>query len=75
MRNILSCQPGSIFTGKEINGFFFNALENKTSKANLAKKYLKHFSFRDNRKYELYCGVMRDKGPECIMFFRVEEEG
>ena len=59
MKNVLSYQPGSIFTGKELNDVFSHAIENKTSKAKIAKKYVEHFRFKDNR-------------PECAMFIRVQ---
>lgn len=68
MKNILSYQPGAIFSGKELNDFFFHAIENKTSKAKVAKKYLRHFTFKDNRLYRMYRGKMRDSGPACTMF-------
>ena len=72
MKNILSYQPGSIFTGKELNVFFSHAIENKTSKAKIAKKYVEHFRFKDNRLYQMGRGKMRDSGPECAMFIRVQ---
>ena len=68
MKNILSYQPGSIFTGKELNEFFSYAIEHKTSKAKIAMKYLDHFKFKDNRLYRMYRGKMRDGGPMCSMF-------
>ena len=72
MKNVLSYQPGSIFTGKELNDFFSHAIENKTSKAKIAKKYIEHFRFKDNRLYQMGRGKMRDSGPECAMFIRVQ---
>ena len=72
MKNILSYQPGSIFTGKELNGFFSYAIENKTSKAKIAKKYVEHFRCKDNRLYQMGRGKMRDSGPEYAMFIRVQ---
>ena len=72
MKNVLSYQPGSIFTGKELNDFFSYAIENKTSKAKIVKKYVEHFRFKDNRLYQMGRGKMRDSGPECAMFIRVQ---
>ena len=72
MKNILSYQPGSVFTGKELNDFFSHAIENKTSKAKIAKKYVEHFRFKDNRLYQMWRGKMHDSGPECPMFVRVQ---
>ena len=72
MKNILSYQPGSVFTGKELNDFFSHAIENKTSKAKIAKKYVEHFRFKDNRLYQMRRGKMRDSGSECAMFVRVQ---
>ena len=72
MKNVLSYQPGSIFTGKELNDFFSHAIENKTSKAKIAKKYVEHFRFKDNRIYKMGRGKMCDSGPECAMFIRVQ---
>ena len=72
MKNVLSYQPGSIFTGKELNDFFLYAIENKTSKAEIAKKYVEHFRFKDNRLYQMWRGKMHDSGPECSMFVRVQ---
>ena len=71
MKNILSYQPGSVFTGKELNDFFSHAIKNKTSKAKIAKKYVEHFRFKDTRLYQMGRGKMRDSGPECAMFIRV----
>ena len=72
MKNVLSYQPGSIFTGKELNDFFSHAIENKTSKAKIAMKYIDHFQFKDNRLYQMWRGKMQDSGPECPMFVRVQ---
>ena len=72
MKNVLSYQPGSIFTGKELNDFFSHAIENKTSKAKIAMKYVGHFQFKDNRLYQMERGKMRDSGLECAMFVRVQ---
>lgn len=72
MKNVLSYQPGSIFSGKELNDFFSYAIENKTSKAKIAMKYVGHFQFKDNRLYQMERGKMRDSGPECAMFIRVQ---
>ena len=72
MKNVLSYQPGSIFTGKELNDFFSHAIENKTSKAKIAMKYVGHFQFKDNRLYQMERSKMRDSGPECAMFIRVQ---
>lgn len=72
MKNVLSYQPGSIFTSKELNDFFSHAIENKTSKAKIAMKYVGHFQFKDNRLYQMERGKMRDSGPECAMFIRVQ---
>lgn len=72
MKNVLSYQPGSIFAGKELNDFFSHAIENKTSKAKIAMKYVGHFQFKDNRLYQMERGKMRDSEPECAMFIRVQ---
>ena len=72
MKNILSYQPGSIFTGKELNDFFSYAIENKTSKAKIAMKYIDHFRFKNNRLYQMERGKMYDSGPDCAMFIRVQ---
>ena len=72
MKNILSYQPGSIFTGKELNDFFSHAIENKTSKAKIAKKYVERVRFKDNRLYQMGRGKMRDSGAECAMVIRVQ---
>ena len=72
MKNILSYQPGSVFSGKELNDFFSHAIENKTSKAKIAKKYVGHFRFKDNRLYQMERGKMYDSGPDCAMFIRVQ---
>lgn len=72
MKNVLSYQPGSIFTGKELNDFFSYVIENKTSKAKIVMKYIDHFQFKDNRLYQMWRGRMRDSGPECPMFVRVQ---
>ena len=72
MKNILSYQPGSVFTGKELNDFFSYAIENKTSKAKIAMKYIDHFRFKNNRLYQMERGKMYDSGPDCAMFIRVQ---
>lgn len=72
MKNVLSYQPGSIFTGKELNDFFSHAIEYKTSKAKIAMKYIDHFRFKDDRLYQMWRGKMRDSEPECSMFIRVQ---
>ena len=48
MRNILSYQYGTIFTGKEINDFIKYNIDNNTSHKKYCIRLIKQFIFKDN---------------------------
>ena len=72
VKNILSYQPGTRFTGKECIDFF-NTLYKKDERGKkIALRYLDHFQFKENHIYETYRGKMRESEPDTVMFRRVE---
>ena len=51
MRNILSYQYGTIFTGKEITDWCQDQLDNNRGNKKEAKRILAHYGFIDNVLY------------------------
>lgn len=72
MRNILSYQYGTIFTGKEINDFIDYHINNNTSHKKDAIRLMKHFIFKNNHSYMTYLGQTNERTPIGIMFRRVK---
>lgn len=72
MKNILSYQYGTIFTGKVINDFINYHINNNTSHKKDAIRLAKQFIFKDNCFYSTYSGRIRDNAPIGIMFRRVK---
>lgn len=71
MRNILSYQPGSKFSGKEINEFCEDQMKNHGSHYKEAKHLYMHYIFKDSRMYELVHIPFRMYEPERVGFLRV----
>ena len=72
MKNILSYQPGTHFTGKECIDFFNDLYAKDGRGKKIALRYLDHFQFKENHIYETYRGRMRESDPESLMFRRVK---
>lgn len=53
MKNIFSYKEGSRFSGKEINDFCKDQIENNKSHAKEAKRIYFHYSLKDFTVYEL----------------------
>lgn len=53
MKNILSYQCGSVFTGKEIKEWIAYHLKNKTSHTRQANYLRRFFSLKDDKLYSL----------------------
>ena len=51
--NPTSYQPGARFTGKQLNDWCKDQVDNHRSHEKIAKKLWLHFVFKDNRVYEL----------------------
>jgi len=71
MRNILSYQTGSRFSGKEINEFCEEQLRNHGSHYHEAHHLYMHYTFKDSRTYELVHIQFRMYEPKRIGFLRV----
>ena len=72
MKNILSYQYGTVFTGKEINDFIDYHINNNTSRKKDAIRLVKQFIFKDSHSYLTYPGRTNDHVPIGIMFRRVK---
>lgn len=70
MRNILSYQRGSIFTGEEINNWIEFYLTIPTSSHYHDAVKLLNYTFIDNRKYMLCWFPRRDRGIDEPRFVR-----
>ena len=73
MRNILSYQYGTIFTGKEINNFIEYNINNNTSHKKDSIRLMKQFIFKDDCCYCSYPGRINEHSPVGIMFRRISK--
>ena len=69
MRNILSYQYGTIFTGKEVNDFIKYNIDNNTSHKKDSIRLMKQFIFKDDC---YYCSA-RTQSSRCSLIYFLED--